>query len=94
MRDIECPYCGAGVDINHDDGAGYAESEIHQQECPACEKTFIFTTTVSFHYSPEKADCLNGVEHSYEKTKTYPVQYVRLRCTVCGDEKPATLAPA
>ena len=86
-NDVECPYCGAGQEINHDDGQGYAEDELHQQECSACEKTFVFWTTISFDYSPQKADCLNGSEHDYEKTHTYPPEAARLRCKMCGDEK-------
>lgn len=87
-NDIDCPYCGAGVEINHDDGYGYTEDEKHQKECPECEKTFVFTTAISFHYSPEKADCLNGGGHDYHKTKTYPPEFARLRCSMCDDERP------
>ena len=27
MYDVECPYCGAEIEINHDDGYGYEEDE-------------------------------------------------------------------
>ena len=91
-NDTECPYCGAGIEINHDDGAGYAEDEIHQQECHLCEKTFVFNTAISFSYWPVKADCLNGGEHDYHKTKTHPPEFASLRCSMCGDEQPLTAA--
>ena len=49
--DIHCPYCGAGQEINHDDGYGYAEDETFEQECVSCDQTFRFTTSISFHYT-------------------------------------------
>ena len=30
---VECPYCGADVEINHDDGYGLEEDLIFKQEC-------------------------------------------------------------
>lgn len=87
-KDVECPYCREYVEINHDDGYGYNEDDLHQQECVSCEKTFTYTTTIHFSYSTNKADCLNYGEHQYEKTKTFPTRYARMRCTACGDEKP------
>lgn len=88
MSDIECPYCDADIEICHDDGAGYAEDELHQQTCGSCDKTFTFTTAISFDYSARKADCLNGGAHDYHKTATIPAKYARLRCGMCGDERP------
>jgi len=87
-RDTECPYCGEDVEINHDDGYGYSEDETHQQECGACGKTFTYTTMIHFGYSTRKADCLNGGEHDYRMTATYPPEFARLRCKMCDDEKP------
>lgn len=88
MRDTQCPYCGAEVEINHDDGQGYAEDEKHQQDCPECEKTFVFTTEIILYYHPAKADCLNGAEHDWHKTKTWPQEFARLRCSICDEEMP------
>jgi hypothetical protein len=93
MADTECPYCGADVEINHDDGYGYEEDRIHQQECRSCEKSFVFTTCISFDYSPKKADCLNGGEHTYQKTKTYPPRYAVMECSTCGDRRPLDHSP-
>ncbi len=86
--DVECPYCGKGQEINHDDGYGYEENDIHEQECPACEQTFIYTTSISFYYKPEKAACKNGGDHDYQKTMTFPPEAARMKCTVCWEEKP------
>jgi len=58
-RDAECPYCGAGIEICHDDGYGYEEGVKHNQECGKCGKTFVFETSIWFNYDTEKADCLN-----------------------------------
>jgi hypothetical protein len=94
--DVECPYCGAEVEIDHDDGYGYAEDETHHQQCHECLKTFVYTTAVIFHHSAEQADCLNDGEHQYEKTRTHPINFARLRCKTCGDEKlltPESLPP-
>lgn len=84
----ECPYCGSDVEINHDDGYGYDEDQIHNQGCRACGKTFVYTTSIDVSHELSQADCLNGGEHMWEKTKTYPPEFARMRCTVCGEEKP------
>lgn len=83
-----CPYCDSEVEICHDDGFGYEESQTYQYECPECEKNFVFTTSIHFYHSAEKADCLNGGEHDYKETATFPRRYTQLVCTMCGDEKP------
>ena len=87
-NDLECPYCGAELEVNHDDGQGYAEDELHQQECRACGKVFVFTTTITFHYSPAQANCLNDEEHAFMPSKTYPPRYTKMVCKDCGEEKP------
>ena len=83
-----CPYCDTEVEINHDDGYGYAEAEVYQQTCDSCDKTFVFTTSIHFHYSAKKVSCLNGGDHDYKETMTVPRRYTKLRCTMCDDEKP------
>lgn len=88
MKDTECPYCGAEIEINHDDGYGYEEGEIHQQTCRGCGKTFGYTTGISFHYDTHKADCMNGGEHNYKEVTQYgwPEPRVLLRCVDCDHE--------
>ena len=85
--DILCPYCGKEQDIEHDGGYGYEENEVHKQQCGECDKYFTYTTSISFYYDAEKADCLNGDEHNFFPTKTYPKQYSLMRCEDCGEER-------
>lgn len=87
MYDVECPYCGAEQDICHDDGYGYDEDRLHEQECGQCEKKFVYTTSISFHYEAEKADCLNGAEHDMKPVVHVPRYYPDwIRCKNCGFE--------
>lgn len=88
--DVECPYCETWQDINHDDGYGYEEDKTFEQECVSCEKTFVFTTSISFMYDAHVADCLNGGEHKYKPTMTVPRKYTRMRCVDCSHERPPT----
>ena len=85
-KDVECPYCGADVEINHDDGYGYEEDQLHEQEFGACEKVFAYTAWITVHHEAKKADCLNGAEHKYKRTVTYPPEFAKMRCTECGHE--------
>jgi len=88
VNDVKCPYCGSEQEICHDDGYGYEEDRIHTQECSKCEKIFTYRTRISFDYEASKADCRNGGEHDFQKTNTYPPEFAKLRCSVCGEEKP------
>ena len=88
--DIECPYCEKELDICHDDGFDYNEDELHQMECPHCEKSFVFRTSISFYYEPEKADCLNDGKHDYQLTHTAPKEFSKMRCSMCDDERELT----
>ena len=92
-KDVECPYCGVDVDINHDDGYGYEESDPHEQECPGCEKAFVYTTSIIYHYNAAKADCLNGAPHKYKRTITYPPEFAKMRCIDCGHENDLDAIP-
>lgn len=86
MSDMNCPYCEADQEVCHDDGAGYTEDEAHQHTCSECDKTFVFSTRISFDFTPSKADCLNGAPHVLTMTSTYPRQYSRMRCAACAYE--------
>lgn len=90
MKDAECPYCGAEIDINHDDGYGYQEGVTHQQQCGKCDKTFVYETSKSFYYDTAKADCLNGSDHDYKPMRTFPVEFTRMECQTCGDRRDLT----
>lgn len=88
--DLECPYCEKELDICHDDGFGYEEGVKHQMECGYCEKSFVFETSISFYYDPEKADCLNDGNHDYKPTRTYPKEFIMMECSMCGEERKPT----
>jgi hypothetical protein len=90
MKDIECPYCGEWSDVDHEDGQNYEQDRLHEMECPHCEKNFVFYTSISFSYSPKKADCLNGWKHEYEPTHTCPIEYTKMECRWCGDRRDFT----
>lgn len=92
--DVKCPYCGKEVEINHDDGNGYEEDKLHQQTCPHCDKTFVFTTSISYYYESYyyeavKADCLNDGEHKWRVNTGYPKGYLSNyhTCTECGEQE-------
>lgn len=88
--DLECPYCEKGLEVCHDDGFGYEEGVKHQMECRYCEKSFVFETSISFYYEPEKADCLNDDKHDYKLTSTCPKEFSEMECTMCGDRRDLT----
>lgn len=90
MIDANCPYCGSGQEINHDGGYGYDDSETYSQDCVDCGKTFAFTTYFIIGHETHKADCLNGAEHKYEPTRTYPVEYTKMECASCGETRKPT----
>lgn len=82
-NDLECPYCGEYNEVCHDDGAGYHEHQRHEMQCDACDNYFVFTTAISFDYTPAKADCLNGKPHRLCESKTYPKWRAKMVCQDC-----------
>ena len=87
MNDIKCPYCEVEQEINHEDGYGYAEDTLHEQECGNCNKIFTFTTSISFYYEAYKADCLNGKDHKFKASKTYPIECTKMCCENCEETR-------
>jgi len=85
--DLDCPYCGKGLDVFHDDGQGYEEDLNHQMQCRSCRKHFVFTTYVTFSYTPAQADCLNGKRHKWQPTTTYPKRFFMMECQTCGEKR-------
>jgi hypothetical protein len=77
-----CPYCKKEVEIMHDDGQGYEEGVLHEQECEHCEKTFGFYTSINFYYDLEKVPCLNGEPHTMEDSPSwgYPERKICSEC--------------
>lgn len=92
MYDLECPYCNAENEVCHDDGQGYSEDERHEMQCHACEKNFVFTTTIHFSYYPKKADCLNGEPHDLEKSNI-SIFPDAVRCKNCDYENRGKYVP-
>jgi len=88
--DVECPYCGEWQERCHDDGQGYAEDQIHDQQCSDCEKYFAFTTSIIYYYKSTKAPCMNGGEHNWRALSTYPVEYTRMQCSYCDRKRAPT----
>lgn len=90
MEDVECPYCEEWQEINHDDGYGYEEDKTYHQTCSDCGKTFVFTTSVSFYYNAEKAECFNDGKHDFKPTHTIPKFFTKMRCSMCDEERQPT----
>lgn len=90
MADLECPYCNADQEVNHDDGFGYEEDQRHEMECSECEKMFVFTTSISCYYEADKADCLNGGQHRLKMSATYPREYSNMYCEDCDYKQKPT----
>lgn len=87
MSDFECPYCGEDQEVNHDDGAGYAEDVAHEHWCRACDKRFVFHTFISLSYEAKAADCLNDGNHDWRPTHTIPKSATRLQCRMCDEAR-------
>lgn len=41
-------------------------------------------------YEVDKADCLNGGEHVWELTPTFPKYYATMQCKCCGERRQLT----
>jgi hypothetical protein len=92
MNDIACPFCGHEQNINHDDGYGFEEDKIHNQECGNCGKIFGYTTSISYYYESLKTECLNTEEdtHDWKLTMTFPREFSKMRCSYCSEERDIT----
>lgn len=82
MSDVDCPYCGAEQEICQDDGHGCEEGTVYEQECDECEKTFVFTASIHYHFDASQADCLNGANHDWKIIKDSWIGD-RRRCRGC-----------
>jgi len=88
--DAKCPYCESEQDINHDDGYGFREDELYQQECIECDKKFTFYTIINYDHETHKADCLNGSEHDYAPSHTHPTMMTKMACKECEKRRELT----
>jgi hypothetical protein len=87
LQDVECPYCEAWQEIDHDDGYGYQEDELYEQECSECGKTFGYETMIIYSYAAKKLPCSNGEDHCLEEYKVIPHEFGvgKKKCKWCGD---------
>lgn len=88
--DVQCPYCEAYEEINHDDGYGYEEDVTHQQQCSSCNKYYTYTTSISYYYEANKADCLNDGEHTWKPSRTWPKEATKMICVYCDERREPT----
>jgi len=79
MSDVKCPYCGEDQEINHDDGYGYEDGGEFEQDCVSCEKTFKFSTSISFSYI---VYCQDG-DHDIEPWTDHKGMYGCKKCEFC-----------
>lgn len=89
-KDVNCPYCDNPQDINHDDGYGYEEGQLHQQQCHKCDKTFTFTTSISFYYETYESECLNEGQHIWKPQTGYPREWMKMECQTCEEVRMPT----
>ena len=90
MKDVDCPYCGKGHTVVTDDGFGCEEDVVYHDQCYHCDKHFALTVSWLACYEAEKAKCLNGGDHEWVPTHTYPVEYTKMRCTMCDERRSPT----
>ena len=67
MSDVKCPHCKHEQEINNDDGYGYSEGDVHEQDCIICDKRFGFVTSISFDYEVFCEDDDHDMQHSGHK---------------------------
>lgn len=90
MSEITCPYCDHEYDLCHDDGAFYNnDGEREKEECPECHKVFMVSSSMSWDFEAEKADCLNGGEHKWRQQRGGPPEHFigRFECEDCDEEE-------
>ena len=53
--DVECPYCGARLEVDYDDREGWISGDVYETgaECPVCEREFKLICSISIDYEAE-----------------------------------------
>lgn len=51
------------------------------------DKLLLFETSISFYYEPEKADCLNDGKHDWKPSRTFPKEFTKMGCSMCGETR-------
>ena len=90
MREINCPYCRAEVLIDPTDIGEISEDYLYEHECSACEKNFVYTIRIRHTYEAFQADCLNGADHDYQLSNTFPRELCDMVCTICDTHRQLT----
>lgn len=88
MYKLECPYCGEEQTDPDLGGADQETTIIH--ECESCGKSFTFSYSLSIDYESAEAPCLNGDEHSWSCSWTYPEYLKKMRCIYCDEARELT----
>ena len=87
MSTIKCPYCENEQHIECEDYP-HEEYEIVEAQCNRCQKSFGVTMRISYDFDTFQASCMNDGSHDYKKTLTFPPGAARMRCSMCGHERP------
>ena len=91
IEDMQCPYCGAPQEVNRDSSDWYEENIKHDHQCRKCEQSFVFTTSITFSFTPYKAKCIDTDEHKFAITHTYPIEMANMECVHCGLTREMTI---
>lgn len=83
---IECPYCEAELDDPDD---CHKTDETYQHQCSNCDKYFVFTLDYTVNYYIDKADCLNGEQHDWQRINGWPKMLFagKRRCSMCDEQR-------
>ena len=82
----KCPYCNESVEIELE-YSEFEENVKHHAECCNCNKSFVFETVITIEIESFKADCLNDENHTFELSKTYPIECSKMVCSACGTKR-------
>jgi hypothetical protein len=86
MKDLECPNCGAMMEVPPDcEDPDYT----HEAICPMCGKVFGFRVEYWPSYSSYPLPCANGLPHQWQEVPGYPREFYmgKRQCKYCGIEK-------
>ena len=89
MTEFLCPYCEEDIEEPEE---CYNTEKTYNEQCPYCKKNFVFTVELCLEYQTSPADCLNGGDHDYRKTKGTGGlhEYAISICNICKQEKTCT----
>ena len=79
-----CPYCEKSIEIYCDE---FIDGETSNQKCEYCGKVFAFGVKIVTEYHLKKAPCLNGGEHDWELSYTFPGCRHWVECKNCGKSR-------